>query len=71
MADLKLIVVLPGRLYLSDILTALFEPRHVRWHDAISSEIRRSMDGSIATSLKKSAFCWNETKINVWKTQWN
>jgi len=24
-----------------------------------------------AISLKKSVFCWNETKIKVWKTQQN
>jgi len=36
---------------LSDKLTALFELHHVRQYGAISFEIRRSMGGSVVTSL--------------------
>jgi len=45
-------VMLPGRRRLSDTLTALFKPRHARQYGGISFELRRSMGGSVATSIK-------------------
>ena len=52
MADLKLNrYATSWQQHLSDKLTALFKLRRARWYGAISFEIRRSMGGSVATSL--------------------
>jgi len=52
MADLKPTITLLDQRCLDDKLTTLFKPRLARWHSGTSFEIRRSVSGSVATSLQ-------------------
>jgi len=50
MSDLKRMCYAARMTLISDKLTALFEPCHLRQYSRISFEIKRSIGGSVATS---------------------